>query len=442
MTATPHPTTTDLLDFIAASPTPHHCVAEASRRLDEAGFRALSMADAWELEPGGGYYVPQGGAVVAFRVGSKPAPEAGFRLVGAHTDSPNLRVKPVASYVEAGYDQLGVEVYGGALTYTWLDRDLGLAGNVVLRGETAGAVEGRLVRIDRPIVRVPSLAIHLNREIRTDGLQLNDQKHLAPVLGLAPTKEAGDGSDRDALQALLATTLEVDADRILSWDLSCFDLLPPTVGGAEGEFIFAPRLDNQAMCHAGLVALLRAGESETPEATSLIGLYDHEEVGSASTAGAGGRLTEDVIRRVAEVEGPGAVAGGLTRAAARSLQVSADMAHAIHPNYGDRHEPRHHPAMNGGPVIKINAKQRYATDARTAGIFETLCREAEVPCQKFVTRSDLPCGSTIGPISSTRLGIPTVDVGNPMLSMHSIREQGGAEDPERMTAVLARFLAS
>ena len=424
------PITLDLLDYVHASPSPRHCVAETVRRLDAAGFEEITEGDAWSLSFGDERYLVRGGTVLAFRVGSAPAVEGGFRLIGAHTDSPNLRIKPVPDVRAQGYQQLGVETYGGLLDYTWLDRDLGMAGGVVIREE--GALTTRLVRIDTPILRIPSLAIHLNREVREKGLKLNAQTHLQPVLGLS------DGEDEvSSLKALLASELEVEPDQIVSWDLSVMDVVAPTVGGLRGEFIFCPRMDNQAMCHAALLALLDAPQAE---ATQVICLYDHEEVGSSSAAGAAGNSVEALLRRLTETEGPGAVPGGLPRAIARSLQVSADMAHAVHPNYADRHEPKHMPHINAGPVIKVNTQQRYATDAETAGLFEALCEEAGVPCQTFVNRTDLRCGSTIGPISAARLGVRTVDVGNPMLSMHAIREMGGAQDPPWMTAVMTRFL--
>lgn len=426
-----HPTTADLLSFIQASPTPHHCVAEARRRAEAAGFTSLDEAEVWKLEAGRGYTVTRGGAMIAFRMGTAPAAEAGFRLVGAHTDSPNLRIKPRPDVAREAYSQLGVEVYGGVLLYTWLDRDLGLAGRVLLKGENAATPETRLISIDRPLLRIPSLAIHLDREVNKKGLVLNQQLHLPPVLGLV-----AEGATAQGLKALLAEELTVDADRILSWDLGLMDVVPPAVGGLNGEFIFAPRLDNQASSHAALEALFRA---PVARATQLACLYDHEEVGSSSTTGAGGSLAEDVLVRVAEVEGPGASTGSLPRAIARSWQISADMAHAIHPNHTDKHEPNHLPRLNGGPVIKINVQQRYATDGEGEALFESLCQDADVPYQKFVTRTDLACGSTIGPISSARLGVRTVDVGNAMLSMHSIREQGGAADPEYMVSVLTRF---
>jgi len=423
-----HPTTADLLKFIDASPTPHHCVEESRRRAAAAGFAALDEKEAWSLEAGKGYTVSRGGAIVAFRVGTAAPAEGGFRLVGAHTDSPNLRVKPNAYYTKEGYRQLGVEVYGGALTHTWLDRDLGLAGKVVCRGSAPGTFETRLVRVDRPILRVPSLAIHLDREVTKKGLVLNNQLHLPPLLAVAHE------SLPDGLEGLLGAELGVEADRILSWDLSLFDVQPSAIGGLRGDFVFAPRLDNQASCHASLTALLRAPAAAS---TQLACLYDHEEVGSGSTAGAGGSLVEDLLLRI--LRATGAEGEALPRAIARSWQVSADMAHAVHPNFADKHDPHHEPRLNGGPVIKVNAQQRYATDAEGEALFESLCLDAKVPFQKFVSRTDVACGSTIGPISSARLGVRTVDVGNPMLSMHSIREQGGAEDPERMTAVLERF---
>lgn len=434
-----------LLDYIDRSPTPFHCVAETARQLDAAGFTAVDEGAPWDLAPGGAHYFIRGGALIAFELGAKPPREAGFRLIGAHTDSPNLRLKPQPDVTRAGYRQLGVEVYGGVLEYTWLDRDLGLAGRVTLAGAARpSALEAHLVDIRRPILRVPSLAIHLNREIRSDGLKLNSQKHLVPMLGLAPISRDKGGGDKDevgALRRLVAAELDVDPARVLGWDLALCDVVPPTVGGLDGEFIFAPRLDNQASCHAGLAALLRARDRAPSDATRVVCLFDHEEVGSQTTAGADGSLVEWTLRRLAAMGAEGSETDALVRATTRSFQVSADMAHAVHPNYEDRHEPDHKPLLNGGPVIKVNTNQRYATAGDGAALFTALCREADVPCQTFVNRTDLACGTTIGPISAARLGVATVDVGNPMLSMHSIREQGGALDHPRMIEVMARFLS-
>lgn len=424
-----HPTTQDLLEFIDVSPTSYNCVAEVLRRTKAAGFVELDEREAsWQLEAGKGYTVVRGGGVVAFRMGTDAPVDAGFRLVGAHTDSPNLRIKPNASYVKEGYLQLGVEVYGGSLVHTWLDRDLGLAGRIILRGDAPGQTEARLVHINRPLMRVSTVAIHLDRDVLKKGLVLNQQTQLPPLFALTP--EVGD----DGLEGLLAEELGVDAERILAWDLALADVQPSAIGGLRGEFVFAPRLDNLGSTHSALEALLRAPAAA---ATQLACLFDHEEVGSGSPSGAGGSFAEDILLRILTATGAGV--DGFPKAIARSWQVSADMAHAIHPNYTEKHEPQHIPRLNGGPVIKINTQLRYATDAEGEALFEALCQDVGVPCQKFVTRTDLACGTTIGPISSARLGVRTVDVGNAMLSMHSIREMTGAEDPERMTAVLTRF---
>ncbi len=438
-----HPDTLDLLAYIDASPTPWHCAATSAARLDAAGFVALDEAATFALAPGEGGYFVRDGAVLAVRLGMRPPIESGFRLIGAHTDSPNLRLKPAPEVDKAGYRTLGVEVYGGALYYTWLDRDLGIAGRVFIKGQ--GAVpEARLVDLRRPLCRVPSLAIHLNRDVNTEGLKLNAQSHLAPIFGLS-AKDKGEAS---ALKNLLAGEIALPPEAILGWDLALYDLTPCAVGGHDDAFVFAPRLDNQASCHAALSALVRAPAAD---ATQVVCLYDHEEVGSLTTAGADGPLVERLLARLAGGAAWGAAgapsrgdatseAECLQRAIARSWHVSADMAHAVHPNYEDKHEPQHKPALNGGPVIKSNSNQRYATTGETAALFEALCLEVGVPLQKFVTRTDLACGTTIGPIAGGKLGVRTVDVGNPMLSMHSAREQGGAHDVAMMIAVLTRFL--
>jgi len=441
------PETLDLLSYIDQSPTPWHCASTSADRLRAAGFAALDEREGWRLGPGDGGFVVRDGAVVAVRLGTRPPIESGFRLIGAHTDSPNLRLKPAPEVDKAGYRTLGVEVYGGALYHSWLDRDLGIAGRIFLRA--AGAVpETRLVHIAKPLCRIPSLAIHLNREVNNEGLKLNAQTHLAPMFGMA----AGKGDDASALKGLLAEAAGVLADAIMGWDLALVDTLPATIGGFDDAFVFAPRLDNQASCHAALTAMLRA---EASAATQVVCLYDHEEVGSLTSAGADGPLVELLLQRLASGAAWGATNTGagdgagdgatsdaerFQRAIARSWHVSADMAHAVHPNYEDRHEPQHKPVLNGGPVIKSNSNQRYATTGETAALFEALCQEVGVPVQKFVTRTDLACGTTIGPIAGGKLGVRTVDVGNPMLSMHSAREQCGAHDVARMIAVMTRFL--
>jgi len=419
----------DLCRYIDASPSPFHAVAETARRLEQAGFSRLDEGEAWCLQPGDARYVTRADAsLVAFRVGDLSPVEAGFLIAGGHTDSPNLRLKPRPASGKEGYAQLGVEVYGGVLLYTWIDRDLGVAGRVVV--EEGGRLVTRLVRVDGPVARVPALAIHLDREVNDKGPQLNKQTHLAPVIGMG-----AEGASWEALLGRLAG----DASTVRGFDLGLFDVTPSTLGGLDEPFVFAPRLDNLGSCHAALSALVEA--PARARATRVIALFDHEEVGSASAQGAAGPLLGDVLARVVEAVDPTAQAS-TTRAYARSFCVSADMAHAVHPNYTDKHEPRHMPRIGQGPVIKSNVQQRYATDGATAARFRGLCAEAGVPVQDFVTRTDLACGSTIGPITATQYGIPTVDVGTPMLSMHSIREMCGAADVGHMIAALSRLFAA
>jgi aspartyl aminopeptidase len=374
-----------------------------------------------------------GGSLIAFQVGEEAPSEAGFRIIGAHTDSPNLRLKPRADVVAHGYRQLAVEPYGGILLHTWLDRDLSLAGRVSVAGVTGPRT--LLIDFGRPLLRVPNLAIHLQRELRDEGLKLNAQQHAVPVSGL---------EDSPPLAELLATELraqaiaDVAADDVLAFDLMLYDTQPAGTSGVDGSFVCASRLDNLASVHAGLAALVASSERAVPY-TRMIVLYDHEEVGSRSATGAQGTFLLDVLERCA-----GAFKGGapqaLARARTHSMLVSVDMAHAVHPNFSDKHEPGHRPVIGGGPVIKVNQDQAYASDAVTAGRFAALCSQASVVPQHFVTRSDLACGSTIGPISAARVGVPTVDVGNPMLSMHSCREMAGAADVAPMIDVLRVFL--
>ena len=412
----------DLLQFVNRSPTPFHAVAETVARLEAKGYRRLDEAEAWKVEVGDKVYVVRGGgSVAAFHMGTAPAREAGFHLVGAHTDSPNLRVKPNPELKKAGYGQLGVEPYGGVLLHTWLDRDLSLAGRVSLADGGA-----RLVDFRRELLRVPSLAIHLNRTVNTEGLKLNAQTHMAPILTLSGLGEIN-------LCALLAEELgDVKAEDVIGWDLMAYDVQPATRSGRNREFIHAARIDNLASCHAGLSALL-ATEGEAGVSRGIV-LYDHEEVGSRSAQGAASDFLRSCLQRLA-----GDSTESFHRAIAKSFLISADMSHAIHPNYADLHEPMHQPVLGGGPVVKINVNQSYATDGESWASFERWAREADVTTQRFVVRSDLGCGSTIGPITAAELGIRTVDVGNPMLSMHSCREVAAASDVPKMIDVMKRF---
>jgi aspartyl aminopeptidase len=416
----------DLLGFIQAAPTPRHAVAEVLRRLAEAGFQSFDEGDSWELAPGTRGYVRRGGSIAAFVVGGEPPHQAGFSLVGAHTDSPNLRVKPVSDGESAGYATLAVEVYGGVLLSTWLDRDLSLAGYLVLGDGTEA-----LARLDGPVCRVPNLAIHLNRDVNKEGLVLNPQNHLSPVIALSG--ESVPSLLERACAALDGSFAGVRPGDVSSFELSLFDSQPGTLGGANSEFVFSARLDNLASCHAALTALL-ASPRETAKTRAFV-LYDHEEVGSQSATGARSDFLGTLLSRLSRGGGDDA----LPRALSRSLLVSADMAHGVHPNYPDKHDKLHRPMLGRGPVIKVNANQSYATDAQGTAAFTRACQAEQLTPQYFVSRNDMPCGSTIGPISAARLGLTTVDVGNPMLSMHSCREMAGSADVLPMIRVLSRL---
>jgi aspartyl aminopeptidase len=418
----------ELCRFIDDSPSPYHAVATAAALLQGAGFEEAALDQ--PLPTGaGGRYVRRGGSLIAWR---QPAGAVrAFRIVGAHTDSPNLRIKPRPDHVTAGVRQLGVEVYGGALLNSWLDRDLGLSGRVSV--SSADGPQLHLVRIDEPLLRVPQLAIHLDRDINTDGLKLNPQKHLAPIWDLDGDQGSGAG-----FVGFLAERLDVGAGEILAWDVMAHDLTPSRRTGVGGVFVSAPRLDNLCSSFAGLHGLLATGDDTL--SVPVVCLYDHEEVGSTSATGADGALLSSLLERIALAAGSDRA--GLHAALAGSLCVSADMAHATHPNYADRHEPEHHVTLNGGPVVKVNANQRYASDAESLGLLLQACADAGIPTQRFVTRTDLPCGSTIGPVTAARLGIPTVDVGVAQLAMHSARELCGADDPSLYVATMVAVLSA
>jgi aspartyl aminopeptidase len=420
-------TAQDLVAFLSQSPSPFHCVQEAKERLLAKGFTALDESEDWRCTPGEGYVVTRGGSsLIAFRVGQKAPSDAGFCIVGAHTDSPNLRLKPRFAKTKEGILQFDVDVYGGVLLATWGDRDLGLAGRVVIREDKG--FRSALLRVDKPLCRVTNLAIHLNREVNEKGLAFNKHQHLAPIVA----HWNATGTPGDAVRAWVAESLQVSPEQIVGHDLSLFDIQKPTLGGQHDEFIFSARLDNQAMCHAAVSAILQTESAQ--EKTAVIALFDHEEVGSSSTRGADGPFLDEVLSRLA---------GSLeqrAKAYARSYMISADMAHAVHPNYSEFHDVNHMPRLNAGPVLKTNYNQRYASDGESSALFRHLCQKSDVPCQEFVNRPDLACGSTIGPISAAKLGIRTVDVGNPMLSMHSIREMAGSADPALMATVQSAFL--
>ena len=367
--------------------------------------------------------VVRGGAVVAWRLPAGVEPAAGFRIAGAHTDSPCLRVKPRPDVSASGWKQLGVEVYGGILNNTWLDRDLGVAGRVVGPDGTSA-----LVDVDEPIARVPQLAVHLDRGVNAEGLKLDPQQHLTPVWGVG-TGHQGEFASWIAERAGLAGEASW-------WELCLYDVQGAAVLGADRSLLASGRLDNLLSCWAATRAL---ASCEPTARGALIVLNDHEEVGSASISGAQGPFLGDVIERI--VRGRGGSADDVRRSFASSACVSADNAHAVNPNYPERHEPDHRPIVNAGPALKVNSNQRYATSADTAAEFQRACEVAGVPWQVFVSRNNMPCGSTIGPLTATRLGIATADVGVPQLSMHSARELCGVDDPIHLTDALRVFLA-
>lgn len=413
-----------LLSFVNRSPTAFHCAAEAARLLHGAGFLQVTTSEGARTTRGSACFIRHAGSLLAWRTGRSPT--AGFRIVAAHSDSPCLKLKPHWVKAGPGVEQLDVDVYGRVLLHTWLDRDLGVAGRVVL--ESSGALRSRLVQVNRPICRIPSLAIHLAPEVNTRGLLLNPHLHLAPILTL------GNEPTNGVASSLLGAALGVDPRRIRGHDLSLFDTQPGQLGGLRLEYVQAARLDNQSMCFAALSALLAAPEQ--PRATCVVALFDHEEVGSVSATGSRGPELERLLSELA---------GGRrawAQARLRSAAISADAGHALHPNHARRHDPRHAPRLNGGPIIKTNPNRRYATDARSGAVFRQLCRDAGVPYQDFVNRPDLACGSTLGPELGARLGIDTVDVGAPVLSMHSIREMAGVLDQYWMHSVLRHFFSA
>ncbi|MFD1006983.1 M18 family aminopeptidase [Oceanisphaera ostreae] len=427
-----------LINFLQSSPSPAHAVTTMVAQLEEAGYQALNESEEWQLQPGQGYWIVRGGrSLVAFRLGDKPVAESGVRMMGAHTDSPCLKVKPKAELLRQGYLQLGVEVYGGVLMHPWFDRDLSLAGQVHFRNES-GKLTSALLDVVKPIAIIPSLAIHLNREANKNS-EINAQLHLPPVLGLDASDDA---SPSLVLREWLATWLRKaghSVAEVVDYDLCFYDTQPPALVGLEQEFISSARLDNLLSCYTGLHALLAVDKLATNKpqaATSLLVCNDHEEVGSSSAIGAEGPFLESVLRRLSGDEQK------YQRMMARSMLISCDNAHAIHPNYADKHDENHGPKINAGPVIKVNANQRYATNSETSALFSSFCDMAKVPYQHFVVRADMGCGSTIGPIAATKLGVRVVDVGAPQWSMHSIRETAGTKDAWYLGQALQAFIST
>ncbi|MDQ0843994.1 M18 family aminopeptidase [Streptomyces sp. V1I6] len=417
--------TDDLMSFLTAAPTPYHAVAAAAERLEKAGFRQVLETDAWDGTTGG-KYVLRGGALIAWYLPEGASAHTPFRIVGAHTDSPNLRVKPLPDTGAYGWRQIAVEIYGGTLLNTWLDRDLGLAGRLTLRDGSH-----RLVDIDRPLLRVPQLAVHLDRSVNTDGLKLDRQRHMQPIWGL------GDVEEGDLIRFLEAES-GIPQGEVTGWDLMAHSVEPPAYLGRDRELLAGPRMDNLVSVHAGTAALAAVAASAELPFIPVLAAFDHEENGSQSDTGADGPLLGSVLER--SVFARGGSFEDRARAFAGTVCLSSDTGHAVHPNYGERHDPTHHPRANGGPILKVNVNQRYATDGQGRAYFAAACEKAGVPWQTFVSNNAMPCGTTIGPITAARHGIHTVDIGIAILSMHSARELCGADDPYLLANALAAFL--
>ncbi|KAF3807673.1 Aspartyl aminopeptidase [Colletotrichum gloeosporioides] len=471
----------DFVDFVNASPTPYHACATASKLLEKAGFTKIKERDSWNssLRPGGKYYLTRNGSsIVAFAIGKKWKPGNPVAMIGAHTDSPCLRIKPVSKKNNVGFLQVGVETYGGGIWHSWFDRDLSIAGRVLVKDGEGNFVQ-KLIKVDKPLLRIPTLAIHLDRSSNFDP---NKESELFPIAGLATAElnkgaakpEDTDDSQEDfkPLKAMterhhphildvIAAHAEVEPEAVVDFELVLYDIQKSCLGGLNDEFIFSARLDNLNMTYCsveGLIASVKdASVLDNDTTIRLVTCFDHEEIGSTSAHGANSNLLPAVLRRLASLPGSRDTAsdgsyvavsshdGGDYESTAyeqtlsRSFLVSADMAHSVHPNYAGKYESSHQPAMNGGTVIKVNANQRYATNSPGIVLLQECARLAGVPLQLFVVRNDSPCGSTIGPMLSAKLGVRTLDLGNPQLSMHSIRETGGSADVEHAIKLFESF---
>lgn len=413
----------ELIDFIHESPTNFHAVLNIKKQLTEQGFKQLFSGEAWHIEQGGKYFVTKNhSSLYAFIPGEGNIAEEGFKLICAHSDSPTFRIKPDAEMlVEGKYLKLNTEVYGGPIMYTWFDRPLSMAGRVMIKSDKPLKPATQFVNFKRPILIIPHLAYHFNRAVNDQGNPLSKQKDMLPVLGMVNEKFEKD----NFLLKLIAAEMQISPEEILDFDLTLYEYEKGTLAGLDEEFISSGKLDDLAMVHAGLKALIN---SKPCRKTKVLAIFDNEEVGSGTKQGAGSPILRTILERT--VFSLGGSQEDLYRAIHNSFMISADMAHALHPNYAEKHDPTNHPVMNGGPVIKINANQKYVTDSDSAAVFETICNMAEVPYQKFVNHSDMAGGSTLGNILLSQMEMRGVDIGNPMWGMHSVRETAGTLDHE------------
>ncbi|TIA78469.1 hypothetical protein E3P98_03829 [Wallemia ichthyophaga] len=446
--------------YVNSSTDPFHATHSAVQQLERAGFKKLSEHASWngQLQAGSKYYFTRNqSSVIAFTLGAKYNGSGGLSVIGAHTDSPNLRVKPVSNRVAQAYLQVKCETYGGGIWHTWFDRDLGISGRVIVQeSESSPKFISRLVKIDKPILRIPSLAIHLDREVNP--FKFNAETHLTPILGLV-NEQLNSAEAVDAMKSqhlydshpvekhhpimlkAIAKELNVEVSQIQDFELNLFDTQKATLGGINDDFIYSSRQDNLLSCFAGVEALVESSKNlENDDRVSCLCLFDHEEVGSASTSGADGSLLPDLIHRLSsDLSKSNHAKASFEEITARSYIISADMAHAVHPNYAEKHDDLLRPKMGGGVVVKTNVKQRYATNSITSFLLSRLAEIAKVPLQHFSVRNDIPCGSTIAPMLASKTGIQTVDIGLPQLAMHSIREVSGSEDTQHLINLFTSF---
>ncbi|MBY0474722.1 MAG: M18 family aminopeptidase [Nitrosomonas sp.] len=426
-----------LLNFIDESPSPWHAVASIEAAIHAFQFVKLDETVKWQLQAGGRYYVIRDdSSIVLFVLGHKAPAESGFKIVGAHTDSPGFRIRPNAATASNSIARIGVEIYGGPILATFTDRDLSLAGRVSYVDDK-GNLSQKLVRFDQSLVRLPNLAIHLNRGVNENGLKLHKQNELFLLFAQLTADQL---PPQPYFVALLAQAAGIEAAQLLSWDLAVYDTHKGTLWGANQEFYANSQIDNLASCHAGLQAMLDDTVINTAESTLVCAFFDHEEIGSKSHIGAAGNFLTEVLQRVSIATSSDREA--MSCASANSFLISADMAHAYHPNFASAYEADHSVIVNQGPAIKSNANRRYSTESISTAHFIRWCKEADVPYQRYSHRSDLPCGSTIGPIASAQLGIRSVDIGCPMWAMHSVRESAGVQDHEYLIKVLKRFFSN